>query len=129
MILCRLTYAGRPPIKSAFLVTKPEVAHLVRIHAIMTDHSPLQVPKAYGLLLNHLMSSISKRLSARELRASMREVGRSLAKEHSDELAKKSRNERLLAALDLLKKLGGSVALHEMDGKSSFAVRVVRLPQ
>ena len=43
MIYRRLTYAGRPPIKSAFLVTKPEVAHLVRIHAIMTDHSPLQV--------------------------------------------------------------------------------------
>ena len=39
----RLTYAGRPPVKSAFLVTKPEVAHLVRIHATMTDQSPLQV--------------------------------------------------------------------------------------
>ena len=39
----RLTYAGRPPVKSAFFVTKPEVAHLVKIHAIMTDQSPLQV--------------------------------------------------------------------------------------
>ena len=75
-------------------------------------------PKAYGLLLNHLMSSISKRLSSRELRASMREVGRSLAKEHGDQLTKKSRNERLLAALDLLKKLGGAVTLHETDGKT-----------
>ena len=74
-------------------------------------------PKAYGLLLNHLMSSISKRLSSRELRASMREVGRSLAKEHRDHFTKKNRNERLLAALELLKKLGGSVALHETDGK------------
>jgi predicted ArsR family transcriptional regulator len=64
------------------------------------------------------MSSISKRLSSRELRASMREVGRSLAKEHGDELTKKSRNERLLAALDLLKKLGGAVALHETGGKT-----------
>jgi predicted ArsR family transcriptional regulator len=75
-------------------------------------------PKAYGLLLNHLMSSISKRLSSRELRASMREVGRSLAKEYSDQLTKKSRNVRLLAALALLKKLGGAVALHETDGKT-----------
>jgi predicted ArsR family transcriptional regulator len=75
-------------------------------------------PKAYGLLLNHLMSSISKRLSSRELRASMRDVGRSLAKEHGDQLTKKSRNERLLAALDLLKKLGGAVALHETGGKT-----------
>jgi predicted ArsR family transcriptional regulator len=75
-------------------------------------------PKAYGLLLNHLLSSMSKRLSSRELRASMRDVGRSLAKEHADQFAKKSRNERLLAALDLLKKLGGAVALHETDGKT-----------
>jgi predicted ArsR family transcriptional regulator len=47
----------------------------------------------------------------------MREVGRSLAKEHGDQFTKKSRNERLLAALELLKKLGGSVSLHETDGK------------
>src|SRR4029453_8890895 len=75
-------------------------------------------PKAYGLLLNHLLSSMSKRLSSRELRASMRDVGRSLAKEHADQFAKKNRNERLLAALDLLKKLGGAVALHETEGKT-----------
>ena len=75
-------------------------------------------PKAYGLLLSHLMLSISKRLSSRELRASMREVGRSLAKEHRPELTKKSRTLRLTAALDLLKKLGGAVALHKTDGKT-----------
>src|SRR5512133_1416625 len=75
-------------------------------------------PKAYGLLLNHLMSSISKRLSSRELRASMREVGRSLANEHGDQLTKKSRNVRLTAALDLLKKFGGAVSLHKTDGKT-----------
>ncbi len=75
-------------------------------------------PKAYGLLLNHLMSSISRRLSVRELRASMREVGRSLAKEQGDQLKKENRHERLLAALELLKKLGGAVALHETDGKA-----------
>src|SRR5213596_2016311 len=39
----RLTYAGREPIKSAFYVTHPEAAHLVRIHALMTDHSSLEV--------------------------------------------------------------------------------------
>jgi hypothetical protein len=39
----RLSYAGREPIKSAFYVTHPEAAHLVRIHALMTDHSPLEV--------------------------------------------------------------------------------------
>ena len=64
-------------------------------------------------------SWITRRYPRRQaiLRASMREVSRSLAKEHGDQLTKKSRNEPLLAALDLLKKLGGAVALHEMDGK------------
>ena len=41
-----------------------------------------------------------------------------MAKEHGDQLTKKSRNERLLAALDLLKKLGGAVALPETGGKT-----------
>jgi hypothetical protein len=39
----RLSYAGREPIKSAFYVSHPEAAHLVRIHALMTDQSPLNV--------------------------------------------------------------------------------------
>src|SRR5207302_10659861 len=39
----RLSYAGREPVKSAFYVTDPQAAHLVRIHALMTDQSPLNV--------------------------------------------------------------------------------------
>ena len=39
----RLSYAGRPPVKSAFYVTDPAVARLIRIHAMLTAHSPLQV--------------------------------------------------------------------------------------
>jgi len=39
----RLSYAGRERIKSAFYVTHPEAAHLVKIHALLTDHSPLEV--------------------------------------------------------------------------------------
>jgi len=30
-------------VKSAFFVTKPEIAHFVKIHAVLTDHSPLEV--------------------------------------------------------------------------------------
>jgi hypothetical protein len=30
-------------VKSAFLVTDPELAHYIKLHAIMTDHSPLKV--------------------------------------------------------------------------------------
>ena len=39
----RLSYIGRERIKSAFYVTHPEAAHLVKLHALMTDHSPLEV--------------------------------------------------------------------------------------
>ena len=39
----RLAYAGREPVKSVFFVTRSEAAQLVKIHAIVTDHSPLKV--------------------------------------------------------------------------------------
>jgi hypothetical protein len=39
----RLSYAVPKPIKSAFYVTCPEAANLVRVHALVTDHSPLNV--------------------------------------------------------------------------------------
>ncbi len=39
----RLSQAGREPIKSAFYVTHPEAAQVVKIHALMTDQSPLDV--------------------------------------------------------------------------------------
>ena len=39
----RLSYAVREPVKSAFYVTHPQAAQIVRIHALMTDHSPLNV--------------------------------------------------------------------------------------
>jgi len=39
----RLAYAGREPVKSVFYVTHPEAAQLVKLHAFMTDLSPLKV--------------------------------------------------------------------------------------
>jgi hypothetical protein len=39
----RLSRAGREVVKSAFLVTDPEIAHYIKLHAIMTNHSPLKV--------------------------------------------------------------------------------------
>jgi hypothetical protein len=30
-------------VKSAFFVTNPEAAHFVKLHLILTDHSPLRV--------------------------------------------------------------------------------------
>ena len=39
----RISRLGRAPVKSAFLVTSPTVARYVKLHAVLTDHSPLQV--------------------------------------------------------------------------------------
>ena len=38
----RLTYARHPSIKSAFYVTSPAAARVVKVHVILTDHSPLR---------------------------------------------------------------------------------------
>jgi hypothetical protein len=39
----RLSYAGRPKVKSAFYVCTPAAAHYAKLHAILTDYSPLNV--------------------------------------------------------------------------------------
>jgi hypothetical protein len=39
----RLSRVGREVVKSAFLVTAPEVDRYIRLHALVTNHSPLQV--------------------------------------------------------------------------------------
>jgi hypothetical protein len=39
----RLSRAGRETVKSAFFVTDPEIGRYIKLHAIMTDHSPLKV--------------------------------------------------------------------------------------
>lgn len=39
----RLTAAPRPPVKSAFYVTSPATQHYVKLHAMLTDYSPLDV--------------------------------------------------------------------------------------
>jgi hypothetical protein len=46
----RLSRIGRETIKSAILVTAPAVARYVKLHVLVTDHSPLQVKmfKEYG---------------------------------------------------------------------------------
>ncbi len=39
----RLACVGRARIKSVFYVTHPQAAQIVKIHAMMTDYSPLKV--------------------------------------------------------------------------------------
>jgi hypothetical protein len=39
----RLSYAGRPPVKSAILVTSLALAHYSKMHALLTQGSPIKV--------------------------------------------------------------------------------------
>ena len=39
----RLSYAPKPAVKSAFYVTSPATTHYIKLHAILTDYSPLDV--------------------------------------------------------------------------------------
>ena len=39
----RMSRKGRSQIKSAFLVKEPEFEHYFKLHALLTDHSSLQV--------------------------------------------------------------------------------------
>ncbi|HEX4706869.1 MAG TPA: hypothetical protein VH229_03985 [Candidatus Udaeobacter sp.] len=42
--LCRrLSYAGRPPVKSAILARDSTVIHYARLHAVLTQGSPIHV--------------------------------------------------------------------------------------
>jgi len=74
-------------------------------------------PKAYGKLVSLLMSIFSRQIKPRNLRAGMRAAGRSVAYEHLRDLHGKSREQRIDAALAILKELGGAAAFREEDGK------------
>jgi hypothetical protein len=39
----RLAFDSHPPVKSAFYVTNPDTTHYAKLHAMLTDHSPLHV--------------------------------------------------------------------------------------
>ncbi|KAF5408278.1 MAG: hypothetical protein Udaeo2_15460 [Candidatus Udaeobacter sp.] len=39
----RLSAAPKPAVKSAFYVTGPDTTHYAKLHAVLTDHSPLHV--------------------------------------------------------------------------------------
>ena len=74
-------------------------------------------PNAYGRLVSLLMSIFSRQVEPRNLRAGMRAAGRTVANEHLPELRGKTRQQRIDAALGVLKELGGTATFKEEDGK------------
>jgi predicted ArsR family transcriptional regulator len=83
----------------------------------LTPEAEQIFPKSYGVLLDLLLIVISRQLSPKELRAAMRAVGKRVADNHLLELKGKSRNQRIEAALRILKDLGGSATFEKSEGK------------
>jgi predicted ArsR family transcriptional regulator len=88
-------------------------------HALygLTSQSEQIFPKAYGALLDLVLSVFERKVASAELDAGMREVGRHLAALHLGEVKGKSWEQRIEAALAILQELGGSATFEESDGK------------
>lgn len=88
-------------------------------HAVyaLTPEAEQIFPKAYGPLIDLLLAVFSKKLSLKELRAAMREVGRKVADDYLLEVERIPRDQRIEAALRILKELGGAATFHESEGK------------
>ncbi|HYK23701.1 MAG TPA: ArsR family transcriptional regulator [Candidatus Acidoferrum sp.] len=74
-------------------------------------------PKAYGPLLNEFVTVIAQRLGPRALRASMRQVGRRIARQKRKS-KKQSKAGRIKAALIVLKEMGGAASFSVTGGKN-----------
>jgi len=83
----------------------------------LTGEAEYLFPTAYGPLLRHVLAVIGRRLPSQELRASLREVGRTAALEYLDQVRAKTRNQRIEVALNALKTLGGDATVQEREGK------------
>jgi predicted ArsR family transcriptional regulator len=83
----------------------------------LTEEAEHLYPKAYGQLLNHVLAVLTRRLAPQELRASLREVGRTAAQEHLEQVKGKGRDQRIEFALGVLKALGGDAIVQESKGK------------
>jgi predicted ArsR family transcriptional regulator len=83
----------------------------------LTGEAEYLFPTAYGPLLRDVLAVIGKRLPSHKLRASLREVGRTAALEHLDQVIGKTQNQRIEIALGALKVLGGDAKVQEREGK------------
>jgi predicted ArsR family transcriptional regulator len=74
-------------------------------------------PKAYGPLLDMVLTVMSKKLEPQALRLAMREVGKKIAQTNRAEMEGKTREERIDAALRILSDLGGRATFEKKEGK------------
>src|SRR5205807_2030476 len=83
----------------------------------LSDEAEYIFPKEYGPLLNHFVTVVSSRLPPAAVRATMRDVGRAVARDHVDQTKGRKRAERIEIALKVVSDLGGLATLGERNGK------------
>ena len=96
--------------------TQPGVRKPHATYALTADAEQV-FPKAYGPLVDLILTVFSRKLTPKELEAGMREVGRKVANDHLAELQGKSRQQRINAALRILSDLGGAARFEKSEGK------------
>src|SRR5947208_16496246 len=96
--------------------TKPGVRKPHTTYALGPEAEHL-FPKAYGRLVSLLMSIFSRQIEPENLRSGMRAAGRTAAKEYLPGLRGKTRQQRIDAALGILKELGGAASFKQEDGR------------
>jgi predicted ArsR family transcriptional regulator len=96
--------------------TQPGVRKPHATYALTADAEQI-FPKAYGPLVDLILTVFSRKLTPSELKTGMREVGRAMANEHLREVKGKTRQQRINAALRILSDLGGAARFEKSQGK------------
>jgi predicted ArsR family transcriptional regulator len=96
--------------------TQPGVRKPHATYALTADAEQI-FPKAYGPLVDLILTVLSPKLRSSELKAGMREVGRKVASEHLADMKGKTRQQRINAALRILSDLGGVARFEKSEGK------------
>jgi len=73
-------------------------------------------PKAYGRLLDLVLTAMRRRLAVRDLRRTMREVGRHVAAERTPAARGRTKQQRIETAMGVLSQLAGTATLEQVDG-------------
>ena len=92
-------------------VRKPHVTYA------LSGEAEQVFPKAYGPLVDLILTVFERKMTPAELEAGMREVGRKVADEHLGEVKGKTRQQRINAALRILTDLGGAARFEKSEGK------------
>lgn len=96
--------------------TQPGVRKPHATYALTADAEQI-FPKAYGPLVDLILTVFSRKLTPSELKTGMREVGRKVADEHLGDVKGKTRQQRINAALRVLADLGGAARFEKSEGK------------